>query len=369
MASPGERKADSETPSLCLDLDKFETNLARIAHHIRDSGKNWRPRANSHRCSEIALRQIREGAIGITCAKVSEAEVFAAMGIRDILIAHLPVGPHRIRRIAELCKSTNLIVTCDHYVQAEPLSAECRRQGVQCRVLVDMNVGMDRAGVRPGRDAIELARGIEHLAGLKLVGIMGHVEHLDPTTNADVRRRQFDAAMGILSHARAVFHRIGLCCGIVGASGAGSFQQALACECLTEIQAGGPIFGEQVDSSVVDTQLPDTIESHSALTVLTTVVSRPGFERAVLDAGRCVMTAEFHPPVVKDWSDAKIVNQSAEYFVLELGPESRELRIGDQVELVVDPARPTVILHDEYHCYRNDRIDSIWPILPRGKMV
>ena len=364
MASLGGRKTEIETPALCLDLPRFEDNLKQVASITAAAGKNWRPHAKCHKCPEIARWQMRQGAIGITCAKVSEAEIFVAAGIREILIAHLPVGARRIHRMAQLCQTATPILTCDHYVQAEPLSTECVRQGVQCRVLVEINVGMERTGVRPGRDAIELARAIDNLPGLKLAGIMGYEGHVMSLTDADDKRRGIEAAIGILAQTREIYRRNGLCCDIVSASGTGSFQQSVHSDALTEIQAGGAIFGDPFYS-----RMPDVDGLRPALTLLTTVVSRPGYDRAVLDAGRKAITAEGHPPVVKDWHDAKVVMQSAEHIVLQLGPASRELRIGDQVELIVGYADLTTMLHDEYFCFRDNRLESVWPILARGKLI
>jgi D-serine deaminase-like pyridoxal phosphate-dependent protein len=360
----GDRKTEIETPSLCLDLSRFEANVERVADVARAAGKNWRPRAQCHKSPEIASYQIRQGAIGITCAKVSEAEAFASAGIPDILIAHPPVGTRRIQRIATLCKTATPIVTCDHYVQAEALSRECVQQGVQCRALVEINVGMDRTGVRPGRDALELACGIEKLSGLKLAGIMGYEGHVMPLSDPDVKRRQIDAAMGILASTCEIYLQNGLCCDIVSASGTGSFQESIRCESLTEIQAGGAVFGDPYYS-----RMPDVDGLRSALTVLATVVSRPGFDRAVLDAGRKAITAEFHPPIVKNWDDAKVIIHCAEHIVLKLGPSSRELRIGDQVELIVGYADLTCLMYDEFLGFRNDRLEVIWPILARSKLI
>ena len=123
----GWTRSEIDTPCLCLDLTAFESNLSRVASSVSAAKKHWRPHAKCHKSPEIALRCLAQGAIGVTCAKISEAEVFAAAGITDLLIAHLPVGPGRVRRLAELCRVSNPIVTCDHYVQAAELSAECAR--------------------------------------------------------------------------------------------------------------------------------------------------------------------------------------------------------------------------------------------------
>ena len=361
---PGDRKTDLETPSLCLDLVRFEANVQHFASAIRSAGKNWRPHASCHKSPDIASYLIRHGAASVTCAKISDAQIFASRGILEILIAHPPVGTRRIQRIANLCKTATPIVTCDHYVQADALSRECVRQGVQCRALVEINIGMDRTGVRPGRDALELARGINQLPGLRLMGIMGYEGHVLTDRDPVTRQQQIRAAMGLLANTRDFYLKNGLCCEIVSASGTGSFQESIGCDCLTEVRAGGGIFGDSYYTS-----MPDVDGLRPALSVLSTVVSRPGFDRAVLDAGRKAITAEYHPPVVKDWDDAKVIRHDADHIVLELGPASRELRIGDQVELFVGYADLTTVLHDQFFGFRNDQLEVIWHTLPRSELL
>jgi len=364
VAFLGDQKSQIETPSLCLDLSRFEANLQRAAAIIRTAGKSWRPHASSHHCPEIAIRQLHEGALGVTCGNVDDAEVFVSAGIGDIMIAHQPVGYRRIARIAALAKHANPMVTCDHYVQAQALSAECVKQGVQCRTLVELNVGRERTGVRPGRDALELASGIEKLPALKLCGIMGYEGNVMSVRDLDEKRRQIHAGMGILASTCDLYRKNGHCCDIVSASGTDSFQESVRCECLTEIRAGGVIFGDPYY-----TRMPDVDGLLPALSVLTTVVSRPGFDRAVLDAGRTAIAAELFPPTVKDWHDAKVVMHDAEHIVLELGPGSRELRIGDPVELIVGYATLTTMLHNEILGFRNNQLEQIWPIWGRRRLV
>ena len=352
-----------ETPSLCLDLDRFEANLTTMARAIAERGKAWRPHSKCHKSPEIARQQIAAGAIGVTCAKVSEAEIFAAVGIRDLLIAHLPVGPARVDRIVSLCKLADPIVTCDHFAQAEPMSIACQRAGVQCRVLVDINIGMNRTGITPGRDALELAQAIDRLPGLSLAGIMGYEGHVMPVADPVAKQRMIRDALTILNESRDQFQRAGLCCDIVSAGGTGSLNDAAAAPGITELQSGGGIFGDPFY-----TRMPGVSPYQPALTVLCTVVSRPTLERAVLDAGRKAITAEMHPPLVKDFPDAQVIMHSAEHIVLELGAASRNLRIGDHVELIVGYADFTTLLHDEFLCFRGDKLTAIWPIAGRGRL-
>jgi len=364
VTSTGDTKRDVETPSLCLDLSRFEANLTKLTTQIGSAGKAWRPHVDCHGSPQIALQQIQMGAVGLTCASISEAEFFARAGIRDLLISQLPVGTRRNQRIATLCLIADPIITCDHYAQAESLSAVCVRQGVTCRVLVEINLGTERSGVRPGRDAIELARAIQQLPQLQLCGIMGcegpsaaHSDLIDDESN-------IDAALGILSHARHVFRKNELCCDIVSAGGTGSLSRVLACDAVTELQHGSLIFG---DGCSTDRLSPARLEP--ALTLLTTLVSRPAFERAVLDAGRKSCWVESSPPTIRNGTDARISQVNSDHLVVSLGPSSVEWRIGDRVEIEVDSPQMTTLLHKEIHCFRQERLEAVWPIQGRGELA
>jgi D-serine deaminase-like pyridoxal phosphate-dependent protein len=161
-----------------------------------------------------------------------------------------------------------------------------------------------------------------------------------------------------------LFQKQGLCLDIVSAGGTGTLLQSVNCDVLTETQAGGAVFGDPYYTS-----MPNSLPLEPALTVQTTVVSRPSFDRAVLDAGRKAITAENHRPLVKTWPDANVIMHNAEHIVLELGSESRELRIGDQVELIVGYSDFTTCLHDQFIVLREDHVEAVWPIAARGKMV
>ena len=358
---PGDPKSEVQTPSLCLDLDSFEANLQRTASAVRAAGKQWRPNSKSHQSLDIAKRLIHAGAIGLTCGCVADAQIFATQSIRDLLITQLPVGNRRIRQLAELCKIADPIATCDHYVQAEALSQECQRQGVRCRALVEINVGLERTGARPGRDTIELGRGIDRLPGLILSGIMGIEGNRVPGESIEDIDRKMSAASGILAHSRDIFLQNGLCCGIVSGVGTDSFSQGLRSESLTEIQAGSILFRDEPTSKPASRH-----DAPPTLTLLSTVISRPGFERAVLDAGTDWLAAGTATPTIKDWPDAHVLRQYAEHLVLELGPSSRELRIGDQVELTIPHPAATVALHRQFLGFRHHQLEAVWPIFTRG---
>ena len=356
-------KPKLDTPALCIDLSLMESNINQMGQFVVQRGKNWRPHAKCHKSPTIALKQIAAGAIGVTVAKVSEAEVIAAEGVRDILIANMIVGQPKWERLAGLCSWADPIVACDHFAQIEPLAAVCRRSGVTCRVVIEMNIGLDRVGTRPGRDTFDLALAISKLKGVEFVGIMGYEGHLLRIENADEKRTQIRGAMAVLAECADKLKRDGLRCDIVSAGGTGSYQISAECPGITEMQCGGGIFADPFYLQGCNVSGLD-----SALTVLATVVSRPTLDRAVLDSGRKTLNPDVQLPIVKDWPDAAVKRLSAEHCELTLGPQSQNLKIGDKVELIVGYADFTTPLHDHFYGFRGDRLEAVWPILGRGKL-
>jgi D-serine deaminase-like pyridoxal phosphate-dependent protein len=361
--------ADVETPALVVDLDALEANISTMRRGIIGRGKQWRPHAKGHKSPVIAQRQLAAGAIGVTVAKTSEAEVFAEAGVRDILIANCVVGESKMQRVARLCRIAAPIVCCDHFVQAEALSRSCASAGVCCRVLIDVNLGLNRTGVRPGSDARDLARAISRLDGVELAGVMGYEGHLLTISDPGEKRDRIHAALGMLRDVRDQLLTDGLPCPIVSAGGTGSFEIAAECAGVTEIQAGGGIFGDPFY-----TEACSVAGLTPALALLASVVSRPKLERAVLDCGRKSLSPEVHPSHVISrieglpLPDAEITMYSAEHLTLELGPRSQELHIGDKVLLRPGYGDLTTVLHDRFYGVRGGVVEEVIPIAARGAL-
>lgn len=359
----GRPKFELDTPALCIDLDRMEGNIQQMAEFLTRHRKNWRPHAKCHKTPAVAQKEIAAGAIGVTVAKVSEAEVMAAGGVRDILIANMIVGQPKWERLAALCAWVDPIVACDHFAQVEPLAAICARNGVTCRVIIEINIGLDRVGTRPGRDTYDLASAISKLQGVEFVGIMGYEGHLLRIDSPDEKRQKIREAMAVLADCADRLRRDGFRCDIVSAGGTGSYQISAECPGITELQCGGGIFADPFYLEGCQVRGLD-----SALTVLATVVSRPTLDRAVLDSGRKTLNPDVQLPIVKGWPDACVKRLSAEHCELTLGPQSQDLKIGDKVELIVGYADFTTPLHDHFYGFRGDRLEVVWPILGRGKL-
>ena len=363
----GRHLTELDTPALCIDLDRMEGNIRAMAATHKAAGKNWRPHAKCHKSPAIAHLQIRAGAIGVTVAKVSEAEVYIQAGISDVLIANMVVGRPKLERLAGLCRMGRPIVAVDHFAQAEALNEVCGRHGVRCRVILEINIGLNRVGVRPGHDTQDLSRGVAGLAHVDLVGVMGYEGHLLTIADEAEKREKIASAMAILGETADRFQRDGLCADIVSASGTGSYQLTVDSPHITETQAGGGTFADPfyLEKCGVTGLEP-------ALMVIATVVSRPTLERAVLDSGRKSIHPDIYLPQVvgvaggRKLSDAVNPVLSAEHLTLELGPESQNLVIGDKVILIPGYCDHTNVLHNFFYGVRNEVVECVWPLTARG---
>lgn len=354
---------DLDTPALCLDLDILESNIASVAATCRAHGVGWRPHCKGHKVPAIAQKEIRAGAIGITCAKLGEAEVMAAAGIKDLLIANLVVGKRKLQRLVELRKIADPIVCVDHIDQAKPMSAAMEKAGLKVRVIIEVDIGLQRVGVLPGDPTVEFAQQLLQLPGLELAGIMGYEGHL--LTIPDVREKQtkIHAALGLLQQTRDLMVERGIPCPIVSCGGTGSYLHAVEATGITEVQAGGAVYMDAFYRN--SCQVTDL---GYAMTVLTTVVGRPAPDRAVIDAGRKTLNREVFNPIVAGRDDMEIVRLSAEHGELKLAPSAQDLKIGDRLQLIPGYGDLTTCLHDVFYGFRNGTLEVIWPIVGRGKV-
>jgi D-serine deaminase-like pyridoxal phosphate-dependent protein len=359
----GATKDDLDTPALCVDLEAMEANIRLAVQTCRKHGVAWRPHAKCHKSSAVARKLVEAGALGLTCAKLGEAEVFAAAGVRDLLIANLIVGPHKIRRLVDLRRRADPVVCIDHLDQAEPMSRAFAEAGLALRVIIEVDIGLHRVGVAPGEPTLDLARRIAELPGLQLAGIMGYEGHLLTVPDLEEKRQRIRDALGQLVDTAQLLRDRGLPCEIVSCGGTGAFFISVEQPGITEVQAGGLIFADAFYRHAC--QVP---EFQYALTVLTTVVGRPAPERAIIDAGRKSHNQEVHKPLVLGRDDIAIERLSAEHGQLRLAPSAQDLRIGDRLELIPGYGDLTTVLHDRFYAFRRGKLEAIWPLEGRGRL-
>jgi len=353
--------SELDTPALLVDLDALERNIAAMAADIRGRGCGWRPHAKAHKCPAIAHKQLAAGAHGIAVAKVGEAEIFAAAGVRDILIANQIVGPIKTRRLAELCHHADVAVAVDSLAGVDGLDAAGRTAGTRPRVVIEVDTGMERCGVAPGQAAVELAKEIASRAHLRFAGVMaweGQAMAMPPGPERDAEIVR--ACRSLVETAEAI-RAAGIPVEIVSAGGTGTYLISAGIEGVTEVQAGGGIFGD-----LVYRDLEARVEP--ALTLLTTCISRPAPDRIVVDAGRKSVDPSLRPPVPKGIAAQRPVALSAEHGRIFLDEPCDTPRVGDRVEFFIGYSDQCVHLHEQMFGVRNGVVETVWPVAARGRL-
>lgn len=362
----GRPKAELDTPVLLLDLDRFEANVRLLSGAIAAGGKQWRPHSKGHKSPWIAARQREAGAIGVTCAKVSEAEVMVEGGVPSVLIANELATRHKVMRAAHLQSRAEVIICADHPFHVRLASEVATDTGTEIPMLVNINIGMDRTGVAPGPAALELARTIDRAPGLRFAGIMGYEGHVLTAWPDEEKRAQTVAAIAGLIESRALIEADGIPVGIVSGGGSGNHMFAATLDGLTELQAGGACLMDPFYGSLCHL---DELGFEYALTVLTTVSSRPTPERVITDAGFKTMTADGEgTAVVVGHGDFELVYLSAEHGVWRRDPDGPPVNIGEQLEIIPDYHDTTTFRHDAFIGIRGGRVETVIPLLARGRL-
>ncbi len=358
----GRPKRELDTPALLLDLPTMDRNIARMAGTFRRAGVGWRPHTKALKTPALAHILLRAGAHGVTCAKLGEAEVMAAGGIRDILIANQIVGDQKIARLVNLLPHADIIVAVDSEQNVRALDAAARAKGVRLRVLVEVNVGMNRAGVEPGDATVRLAGLVHQCEGLRLAGVMAWEAHAVAIADPDEKRRTIHEAVGLLVDSARRCRDADLPIEIVSCGGTGTYAITAEVPGVTEIQAGGGILGDVLYRTRMG------VDHEYALTVLATVTSRPTPTRIICDAGKKTMSSDAAVPEPIGVPHVTRVGLSAEHAKLELSEPDTSIRVGDKVEFVVGYSDTTVHLHDEVYGIRDGRVEVVWPLLGRGQL-
>ena len=358
----GNDKAALDTPALVVDLDVLEANIARIAKTCRDNGVGWRPHTKAHKTPEIARLQLAAGAIGVACAKVGEAEAMAAAGIRDIFIVNQVVGAQKVRRVIDLVGPARLIVAVDCIANLDELSAAARAQSKTLDVVIEVDIGMHRAGVLPEAPVVALAAEIARRPGLSFVGVTGWESQATRIADPVEKQRVVAAAIGELAASARACAEAGHRVSVVSCGGTGTFPYCAQQPGVTEVQTGGAIFSD------VHYRTNYHVDFPYALTVLTTVTSRPTATRIVFDAGKKTMSMDAAMPLPTGIPPVRAMRLSAEHTIVELERPSETPKVGDRIEFVVGYSDTTVHLHEEIIGVRRGRIEKVWRVAGRGRI-
>jgi D-serine deaminase-like pyridoxal phosphate-dependent protein len=357
------------TPALLLDLDRFERNLARMGEHVRRWGKFLRPHAKTHRCPEIARRQVAAGALGVACAKLGEAEVMAGAGIRGLLITTEIVPPPAIARLMRLlAEAPDTMVVVDHEDNVDRLAAAAAAAGRVLDVLVDVDVGNRRTGVAAGAPALALARRVAAQPSLRLRGLQGYAGHCAHVVGWKARRDASRAALAPLLQTRRLLESAGLPVAVVAGGSTGTYDIDVELDGLTELQAGSYCVMDLEYRRIGGREGDALTDFALALTVVATVVSVPTPDRAIVDAGlKAFSTDKPFPPEPVERPGITYGFAGDEHGRLAVVDPDRRPRLGERIEFLPPHCDPTFNLYDRVHVVRGREIVAIWPIAARGR--
>jgi 3-hydroxy-D-aspartate aldolase len=353
--------AEVDTPALLLDLDAFERNVATMAEAAR--GLRLRPHAKSHKCPEIALRQVAAGAVGVCCQKVSEAQAMVDGGVGDVLVSNEVVGGAKLARLAELAKRARVSVCVDDAGNAGELDDAARAADVRLDVLVEVNVGANRCGVEPGEPALRLARVVAGSRHLRFAGI--HAYHGAAQHLRSVAERSAAIALAAekARRTRDLLEDEGLECETVTGAGTGTFLFESGSGVWTELQPGSYIF---MDADYGRNAWDGFPRFEQSLYIWSTVMSTPAPGRAIVDAGLKAHSFDSGNPLVAGRPGVEYVRGSDEHGVLKVGSSARAPARGEKLRLIPGHCDPTVNLYDWLVCYRGERVEALWPVAARG---
>jgi D-serine deaminase-like pyridoxal phosphate-dependent protein len=355
VSSPaGLRPTHLETPALLVDLEAMEQNLQTMALFFRGQSAKLRPHFKNHRVLELAARQVEHGAVGITCARLWQAERLVNAGIRNVLIANEVVGEAPLRRFVELSAEAPVLVAVDNATVVADMARLARNRGKDLNLLVDVDLGLKRCGVQPGQAAVSLAQAVVQ-QGLRFRGIMGYEGHLQPLMPGPEKQRIVKEAMKALVATKNQIEAVGIPVDIISCGGTGDYAIAGSFPGVTENQAGSYLL---MDSWYA----PYAPDFKPTLSVLATVISKTAGERIVVDAGVKAISGERGLPSVKGVAGLKLKALHAEHAPIEIVDSAVQVEVGDKIEISVHYHDGTIQLHHRMHGIRQGKVERIFSI-------
>lgn len=359
---------DLDTPALVVHEEILKRNVDQMGEYARSKGIQLRPHFKTHKTAEVARMQQASGAIGITCAKLGEAEALVEAGVfDDFFIANQLVGPKKMERLVRLMDQVRMRVAVDSVAGAQGLQDAIAAAGKSLDVIIELNTGQNRAGVLPD-EVLPLAKTIRaDMPNLRVIGLMTHEGHAGKAeSNEELHDVSLDAGGKMVATAELLReHGFDLTTVSVGSTPA-AFETTTV-DGVTEMRPGTYVFQDNTIFRF-GTIGPDDC----ALRILATVTSRPAPDRALIDAGSKVLTTE--PSQWRDgfgyiveYPDAEIMSLSEEHGWLRLPASAQGIQIGEKIEIIPNHVCPTVNLTDELYVIRNGELVETWTVIGRGR--
>jgi len=362
------RYDELSTPALAIDLDTLERNLDRMAASCRQQGVGLRPHTKTHKTPEVARRQLERGALGLTVAKVGEAEVMAEAGLDDILVAFPILGQEKLRRLARLARERRIMVALDSSAAARELSKAASEQGSRVGVLIEFDVGFHRCGLEPGPACVELANVIAGMPGLSFRGLMTYFGNV--LGNKEERQAEARRVAEKVERALQAFRLAGVPVEIVSGGSTPSAEFSHLIPGLTEIRPGTYVYNDMNTCHQGACGLEDC-----AARLVTTVVSTAVPGRAIIDAGSKALSSDLLKEgpksgygYVVEAPDAAIIKLNEEHGHLDITHSAHQFYVGEVLTIIPNHICTCVNMHDEVFTLRDGTVVGSWRVAARGKI-
>jgi D-serine deaminase-like pyridoxal phosphate-dependent protein len=368
LADKGISKWDLDTPALCVDLDKLESNIARMQARTKAFGIATRPHAKTHKSADIAKRQLATGSIGICTAKLGEAEALAAEGVDRICMTTANLSASKIRRAMQLAKrSPTFIQALDYEPNARDLSDAAREIGVVADVVIDVAVGT-RSGIPAGEGVLALAKTIDSLPNLRLRGILSYDGGAQHIQGFAARKAKTLEAIRANAETFEALKKAGHNMEIFSGGGTGTYNIQHLVPGFTDVQVGSYVFMDMqylgIGSEDGD---PVYKDFDSSLTVVATILNNRFPGKLTTDAGAKALTLNTPTAGIMGEPGMSYNAGSDEFGVISVTEARKSYAMGDRLDLIVPHCDPVVNLYDQMYGIRHDRVEEVWPVTARGK--
>lgn len=366
-AAIGMAEADIQTPCLVVDLDALERNIVTMGNYAKEMGVRHRVHGKMHKSVDIALLQEKLGdSCGVCCQKVSEAEVFARGGIKDVLVSNQVRDPAKIDRLARMPKLGARTLCCvDDIDNVAELALAVKKHGTEIECLVEIDCGAGRCGVSEGQPVVDIAKAIHATPGLKFAGIQAYQGAMQHMENYQERKEKLDIAIAMVARTIEMLKAEGLECDIVGGGGTGSYYFEGNSGVFNELQCGSYAFMDADYQRIHDEKGEKISEFENALFILTSVMSHTKADKAICDAGLKAQSVDSGLPYIFGRDDVEYIKCSDEHGVIS--DPNGALKINEKLKLVPGHCDPTCNVHDYYVGVRNGKVEALWPVSARGK--
>lgn len=369
-AKPGMDAADIQTPALVLDLDALERNIKKMGDYARAHGMRHRAHGKMHKSVDVLKLQMElGGAVGVCCQKVSEAEVFARAGIKEILVSNQVRDPAKINRLAQLPKMSGgeVIVCVDDVANVADLSAAAQKHGTNLGVFIEIDCGAGRCGVTTTEAVVAIAQAVRGAKNLTYKGIQayqGAMQHMD---NFEDRKAKITAAVAQVTDAVEALKAQGIATELVSGGGTGSYYFESNSGVYNELQCGSYAFMDADYGRILDKdgKRIDAGEWENAFFILTSVMSHAKADKAICDAGLKAQSVDSGLPLIYGRDDVQYVKCSDEHGVI--ADPKGVLKVNEKLRLVPGHCDPTANVHDWYVGVRGGKVECVWPVSARGR--